>query len=138
MRHYEIVLLVHPDQSTQVSTMIKRYETLITKNGGKIHRLEDWGRRQLAYPIKNIHKAHYLLLNVETDDATLGELTNSFRFNDAIVRSLVLKRSAAITEPSAMVKTKDPSEQGPAAESTAVALPVAEVEPAAITEEVEE
>jgi len=106
MRHYEIVLLIHPDQSAQVSTMIKRYQTLITNNGGQVHRFEDWGRRQLAYPLKGIHKAHYVLLNIETNDATLKELTNSFRFNDAIIRNIVLKQDAAITEVSPVVKAK--------------------------------
>jgi len=106
MRHYEIVLLIHPDQSNQVSTMTKRYETLVTKNGGQVHRLEDWGRRQLTYPIKGIHKAHYVLLNLETDEATLKELTTSFRFNDAVIRNLVLKCDQAITEPSPMMKLK--------------------------------
>jgi len=110
MRHYEIVLLVHPDQSAQVSTMLKRYEALITKNGGKIHRQEDWGRRSLSYPIKNVHKAHFVLLNVEIDDATLKELTNSFRFNDAVIRNLVLHCQAAITEPSPMIKSKTDEE----------------------------
>ena len=106
MRHYEIVLLIHPDQSNQVSTMTKRYEALVTKGGGQVHRLEDWGRRSLTYPIKNIHKAHYVLLNIETDEPTLKELTSSFRFNDAVIRSLVLKCSSAITEPSPMLKAK--------------------------------
>jgi len=135
MRHYEIVLLVHPDQSTQVPTMIKRYETLITKHGGQIHRQEDWGRLQLSYPIKNVHKAHYILLNIESDEATLNELTNSFRFNDAIIRSLVLKRAAAITEPSPMVKKKDSGEVAAVAETVGPVLN--EAAPAEAVESVE-
>lgn len=107
MRHYELVLLVHPDQSEQVTPMIERYKTLIQNNKGVIHRFEDWGRRQLAYPIKKVHKAHYVLLNIECDDATLNELTNNFRFNDAILRNLVLHRKHAITEPSVMLQHKD-------------------------------
>ena len=107
MRHYEIVLLIHPDQSEQVNAMSERYKTLVEKNQGKIHRLEDWGRRQLAYQINKNHKAHYLLMNIECDQATLGELVGSFRFNDAILRNLVLQRKEAITKPSPMMaKTK--------------------------------
>lgn len=100
MRHYEIVLLIHPDQSDQVAAMSKRYKASITESGGAVHRLEDWGRRQLAYPIKKVHKAHYVLMNIECDDKTLNELKTNFRYNDAILRSLVLKRDTAITEPS--------------------------------------
>ena len=107
MRHYEIVFLVHPDQSEQVPMMLERYQTLIKNNGGVIHRLEDWGRRQLAYPINKIHKAHYLLLNIECDDNTLKEITTNFKFNDAILRNLVLSRKHAITEPSVMLKQKE-------------------------------
>ena len=102
MRHYEIVFLVHPDQSAQVPAMVERYKTIIEEANGKIHRLEDWGRRHLAYPIKKIHKAHYVLLNIETDQATLEELESSFRFNDAILRSLTLIRKEAISQPSAI------------------------------------
>ena len=100
MRHYEIVILVHPDQSEQVPAMIERYTSNITANGGKIHRLEDWGRRHLAYPIQKIHKAHYVLMNIECDQATLDELAHAFRFNDAILRDLIIRRNEAITEPS--------------------------------------
>ena len=107
MRHYEIVFLVHPDQSAQVPAMIERYKSTIEAASGTIHRLEDWGRRHLAYPIKKIHKAHYVLMNVECDQATLEELESGFRFNDAILRSLVLKRKDAITTPSAMLRVKD-------------------------------
>lgn len=102
MRHYEIVLLIHPDQSEQVPAMLKRYKTVIKEDGGEVHRLEDWGRRQLAYPIRKVHKAHYILLNVECNKTVLDELTTAFRYNDAIIRSLVLNRDHAITEPSPM------------------------------------
>ncbi|BBL75208.1 30S ribosomal protein S6 [Methylomagnum ishizawai] len=103
MRHYEIVFMVHPDQSAQVPAMLERYRALIEANG-KIHRLEDWGRRQLAYPIDKIHKAHYVLMNIECDQPTLDELESGFRFNDAILRSLTIRREAAITEPSPMAR----------------------------------
>ena len=106
MRHYEIVFLVHPDQSEQVPSMVDRYKSLIEKNKGAIHRLEDWGRRQLAYPINKIHKAHYILLNIECDDSTLKEIENNFRFNDAVLRHMVLARKYAITSPSPMLKQK--------------------------------
>src|SRR5574343_94711 len=102
MRHYEIVFLVHPDQSAQVPAMIERYKNTIEEASGKIHRLEDWGRRHLAYPIKKIHKAHYVLMNIECDQATLEELEAGFRFNDAILRSLTLLQKEAITAPSAI------------------------------------
>ena len=102
MRHYEIVFLVHPDQSAQVPAMIERYKTTIEEASGKIHRLEDWGRRHLAYPIKKIHKAHYVLMNIECDQATLEELEAGFRFNDAILRSQTLLQKEAITTPSAI------------------------------------
>ncbi len=107
MRHYEIVILVHPDQSGQVPAMVERYQSMITQGGGKVHRMEDWGRRQLAYPIHKVHKAHYLLFNVECDDKTLRELENAFRYNDAVLRSLVLKREGAVTEASSMMGTSD-------------------------------
>lgn len=104
MRHYEIVLIVHPDQSEQVPAMVERYRTLVTGNGGHIHRLEDWGRRQLAYPIQKIHKAHYVLMNIECNQETLDELEHAFRFNDAVLRHLTVKTKAAVTEPSVMMK----------------------------------
>ena len=107
MRHYEIVFLVHPDQSEQVPAMIERYKTLIEGGNGKIHRLEDWGRRQLAYPIDNLVKAHYVLFNIETDQSVLNELVDGFRFNDAVLRHIVLSREAADTEPSLILKSKD-------------------------------
>ena len=100
MRHYEIIFLVHPDQSSQVQAMVDRYKATIEEAAGTIHRLEDWGRRHLAYPIKKIHKAHYVLMNVECDQATLEELESGFRFNDAILRSMTLVKKEAITEPS--------------------------------------
>lgn len=106
MRHYEVVYLIHPDQTEHVASMIERHVAMITDAGGKVHRQEDWGRRQLAYPINNVHKAHYVLLNIECDQATMNELESAFRFNDAIMRHLVLSREEAITEPSALVKNK--------------------------------
>ena len=107
MRHYEVVFLVHPDQSEQVPAMIERYKTLIEGGGGKIHRLEDWGRRQLAYPIINLVKAHYVLLNIEVEQGALDELVESFRFNDAVLRHLVMRREEADTEQSLIMKNKD-------------------------------
>ena len=98
MRHYEIVFLVHPDQSEQVPSMIERYTGSIKEAGGQIHRLEDWGRRHLAYPIQKIHKAHYVLMNIECDNETLAELNNTFRFNDAVIRSMVVRMKDAVTE----------------------------------------
>ncbi|MGH8475667.1 MAG: 30S ribosomal protein S6 [Methylococcales bacterium] len=111
MRHYEIVILIHPDQSGQVPAMIERYRSLIDSSSGKIHRLEDWGRRQLAFPIKKIHKAHYLLMNIECNDEVLAELESGFRFNDAVLRNLILRKDKAILVPSPMVK---PSSSGEA------------------------
>ena len=111
MRHYEIVFLVHPDQSEQVPAMIERYRGMISAGGGTVHRLEDWGRRQLAYPITKVHKAHYVLLNVECDQKTLGELTGAFRFSDAVLRHLVIGTEAAVTEPSPMSRPEEESEQ---------------------------
>ena len=107
MRHYEVVFLVHPDQSEQVPAMIERYKSLIENGNGKIHRLEDWGRRQLAYPINNLVKAHYVLFNVEADQNVLNEIVEGFRFNDAILRHLVIRRDEAVTEQSLIMKNKD-------------------------------
>jgi small subunit ribosomal protein S6 len=107
MRHYEIVFLVHPDQSEQVPAMIERYKSLIENGNGKIHRLEDWGRRQLAYPIENLVKAHYVLLNIEAEQAVLNEMVEGFRFNDAVLRHLVMRRDDAVTEQSLIMKNKD-------------------------------
>lgn len=114
MRHYEIVFLVHPDQSGQVSSMVERYRNMIESASGAIHRLEDWGRRQLAYPINKIHKAHYILMNIECDQATLDELESGFRFNDAILRSLTLVKKEAITEKSPIAKATEEENKKPA------------------------
>jgi len=107
MRHYEIVFMVHPDQSEQVGGMIERYTKMIKESGGVVHRLEDWGRRQMAYPINKIHKAHYVLMNVECGNEVLNELTSIFRYNDAIIRNLVIKRDAAVTELSHIQKSEN-------------------------------
>ena len=107
MRHYEIVFLVHPDQSEQVPAMVERYRSMIEAEGGKIHRQEDWGRRQLAYPIAKVHKAHYMLLNIECSQPVLDELSAAFRFNDAVLRNLIIARDAAVTEPSPLAKQRD-------------------------------
>ena len=107
MQHYEVTFLVHPDQSEQVPAMIERYSGIVTQRSGKIHRLEDWGRRQLAYPIDKILKAHYVLMNIECDKEALNELGNAFRYNDAVIRNLVVKVKRAITEPSPLLKEKD-------------------------------
>ena len=104
MRHYEVVFIVHPDQSEQVPAMIERYRALITSNGGAIHRLEDWGRRQLAYPIQKIHKAHYVLMNIECNQTVLEELEHGFKFNDAVLRHLTMATKTAVTAPSPMMK----------------------------------
>ena len=106
-RHYEVVFLVHPDQSEQVPAMVERDKALVEGGNGKIHRLEDWGRRQLAYPIQNLVKAHYVLMNIEADQSVMNELTESFRFNDAVLRNLVIKRDEAETEQSLIMKSKD-------------------------------
>ena len=103
MRHYEVTLIVHPDQSSQVTTMIEKYKELITSGGGIVHREEDWGRKHLAYPINKIYKAHYLMLNIECDKETLDKLNYNFRFNDAILRNLIISKKEAITEPSIMM-----------------------------------
>ena len=111
MRHYEIVFLVHPDQSEQVRAMVDRYRSIIEADGGSIHRLEDWGRRQLAFPIEKVHKAHYVLMNIECNKPVLDELVSSFRFNDAVLRNLVMARREAVTEESPMAKAKE--DKGP-------------------------
>lgn len=107
MKHYEIVFLVHPDQSEQVPAMIERYSNIVTSKKGKIHRLEDWGRRQLAYPIDKVLKAHYVLMNIECDKDTLTELNDAFRYNDAVIRNLVINMKRAVTEASPLLKEKD-------------------------------
>ncbi|MEM7250818.1 MAG: 30S ribosomal protein S6 [Pseudomonadota bacterium] len=111
MKHYEIVFLVHPDQSEQVPAMNERYRSLIENGGGNVHRVEDWGRRQLAYPIQKIHKAHYVLMNVECEAENLEELTSAFRFNDAVIRNMVISRDEAATDPSPMAKAKEEKDQ---------------------------
>ena len=132
MRHYEIVFIVHPDQSEQVPAMVERYRTLVTAKNGLIHRLEDWGRRQLAYPIQKIHKAHYVLMNIECNQETLDELEHAFRFNDAVLRHLTIKTKAAVTAPSAMMKEeKSRSLSSDAAPASAeAAMPAASAEAA--------
>jgi small subunit ribosomal protein S6 len=142
MRHYEIVFLVHPNQSEQVPAMVERYTKLIEESEGKIHRLEDWGRRHLAYPINKIHKAHYVLMNVECAQETLDELTNIFRYNDAVIRNMVVRRKDAVTEvspikaaegreerrPRREERSEKPAEatEAPAAEAPAADAPAAE------------
>jgi small subunit ribosomal protein S6 len=111
MRHYEVVFLVHPDQSEQVPAMIERYRSGIETKGGSIHRLEDWGRRQLAYPINKIHKAHYVLMNIECDQEALTELESAFRFNDAVIRNMIIRREEAITEVSQLAKSQEVEER---------------------------
>ena len=129
MRHYEIVFIVHPDQSEQVPAMVDRYKALVATHGGQIHRLEDWGRRQLAYPIQKMHKAHYVLMNIECDNVTLNELEHGFKFNDAVLRHLTIKTKRAITTPSPMMKEEksksmmDAKVEAPA-EVSAAAKPV--------------
>ena len=110
MRHYEIVLLIHPDQSEQVPAMLERYKTLVTNGGGKVHRVEDWGRRQLAYMIQKLAKAHYLCINIECSNAVLAELETGFRFNDAVLRHLTVKLEKAETTPSVMMKSVEKEE----------------------------
>ena len=144
MRHYEIVFIVHPDQSEQVPAMVDRYRQMVTGRSGRIHRLEDWGRRQLAYPIEKVHKAHYVLMNIECDNETLSELEHAFKFNDAVLRHLIIKMDKAHTTPSPMMKeekarslTGRDAERGergdrgeraekPAAEAPATPAPVAQ------------
>ena len=127
MRHYEIVFIVHPDQSEQVPAMIERYRTLVTSKSGQIHRLEDWGRRQLAYPIQKIHKAHYVLMNIECDGETLNELEHSFKFNDDVLRHLTVKMKAAVTTPSPMMKEEKSKSMMPGGDTA----PADSTEPAA-------
>jgi small subunit ribosomal protein S6 len=117
MRHYEVVFLVHPDQSEQVPAMIERYRGMIEGQGGSIHRLEDWGRRQLAYPINKIHKAHYVLMNIECNQDALDELESAFRFNDAVLRNMMLRMEDAVTETSFLAKDKDEGESSKPAET---------------------
>ncbi|WP_112478788.1 30S ribosomal protein S6 [Vibrio variabilis] len=129
MRHYEIVFMVHPDQSEQVAGMIERYTGSITEANGTIHRLEDWGRRQMAYPINKLHKAHYVLMNVEAPQEAIDELETAFRFNDAVLRNMIMRTKKAITEPSIMLKQKEErSERAPRREERTEAKPEASAE----------
>ena len=139
MRHYEIVFLVHPDQSEQVPAMVERYRSMVTNSGGKVHREEDWGRRQLEFPIKKIHKAHYVLMNIECEKAILDEIESAFRFNDAVLRHLTLSCKAAVTEKSAMMKEVEREESGKTERKPAASeqdAPAAEADDMAGTEEV--
>ena len=130
MRHYEICFIVHPDQSEQVPAMIERYKATIATRNGLIHRLEDWGRRQLAYPIQKIHKAHYVLMNVEIDQETLSELEHAFKFNDAVLRHLTISMKAAVTEPSPMMRAGEEKPREPRAAAPVEAAPTETVEAA--------
>jgi len=121
MRHYEVVFIVHPDQSEQVPAMIERYRTMATANGGQIHRLEDWGRRQMAYPIAKVHKAHYVLMNIECDAAALGELEHAFKFNDAVLRHLIVAMREPVVTPSPMMKEEKSRSLSPASTATPAA-----------------
>ncbi|NOU23975.1 MAG: 30S ribosomal protein S6 [Methylotenera sp.] len=129
MRHYELVFIVHPDQSEQVPAMIERYRTLITASGGTVHRLEDWGRRQLAYQIQKIHKAHYVLMNIECNLEVLAELEHGFKFNDAVLRHLLISKKAAVTAPSPMMK-EEKSKSVLSRDAAPVVAEVSEVEAA--------
>ena len=124
MLHYEIVFIVHPDQSEQVPGMVERYRTMVSGRGGKIHRLEDWGRRQMTYPMQKVHKAHYVLMNIECDNETLGELEHAFKFNDAVLRHLTVKMSGAVVAPSPMMKEEKSKSLTQPAEAQAKAEPV--------------
>ncbi|MEE4246672.1 MAG: 30S ribosomal protein S6 [Kangiellaceae bacterium] len=130
MNHYEIVFMVHPDQSDQVPAMIERYSNIVTEAGGKIHRLEDWGRRQLAYAIENVHKAHYVLMNLECEYSAIEEIENIFRFNDAVLRHMTIRRKAAVTEASPLVKEESTERAAPAKESAPAAKEEATAEAA--------
>ena len=125
MRHYEICFIVHPDQSEQVPGMVERYRAIVTAKSGTIHRLEDWGRRQLAYPIQKIHKAHYVLMNIECDGETLTELEHSFKFNDAVLRHLIVKMKAPVTTPSPMMKEEKSKSMMPGDAAPAVQVEAA-------------
>lgn len=131
MRHYEIIFMVHPDQSEQVAGMVERYTQAIEKDGGKIHRFEDWGRRHLAYPINKIHKAHYILMNVEANQEAIDELTTNFRFNDAVMRNLVVRMDEAVTAESPIMKAEKESRERRASRPESNAAPASTVAPAA-------
>jgi len=136
VRHYEIVFLVHPDQSDQVPTMIEKYKTVIEADGGSIHRLEDWGRRHLAYPINKVHKAHYVLMNIECGAAALEEIETAFRFNDSVIRNMVMRCKTAITEPSPLARSKEEEARDRRPTPEAETAPAATEEaPAAAAEE---
>ena len=137
MRHYEIVFLVHPDQSDQVPAMTERYRSIITQGNGNVHRLEDWGRLQLAYPIQKIHKAHYVLMNIECNQEVLDELNSSFRFNDAVIRTMVVGMKKAKTESSSMMKILE-QEEADSSKRSAFAKTEASTEEATSSETVEE
>ncbi|MDE3021912.1 MAG: 30S ribosomal protein S6 [Pseudomonadota bacterium] len=141
MRHYEIVFIVHPDQSEQVPGMVERYRTLVTGQGGQIHRLEDWGRRQLAYPIQKVHKAHYVLMNIECNQQTLDDLDHAFRFNDAVIRHLTVQMKEAVTSPSAMLKedkgSRERSDRGERAPVMSETITAADSNEEAVAPEVE-
>jgi len=134
MRHYEIVFIVHPDQSEQVPAMVERYRLMVTAPGGRIHRLEDWGRRQLTYPIAKVHKAHYVLMNIECDAPTLTELEHAFKFNDAVLRHLIVAASEAVVTPSPMMKEEKSRSLSPGGTAATTATPPASpaVVPAAV------
>lgn len=138
MRHYEIVFLVHPDQSDQVPTMIEKYKAMIADDGGTVHRLEDWGRRHLAYPINKVHKAHYVLMNIECGAKALEEIETAFRFNDSVIRNMVMRCKAAITDPSPLARSKEEESRdrrpAPAAATEEAAPAAAEEAPAAVVE----
>jgi len=135
MRHYEIVFLVHPDQSEQVPAMIERYKSLVSGGGGTVHRLEDWGRRQLAHTISKVHKAHYVLMNIECAKATLDELIDAFRFSDAVLRHLVIRREEAVTEPSFLAKSADDESRDSGSRNAGRDAPRGEDEPTADAEQ---
>lgn len=138
MRHYEIVFMVHPDQSEQVPAMIEKYRSIVEADGGSVHRLEDWGRRQLAYPILKLHKAHYVLMNIECNKAALEEIQTAFRFNDAVLRNLVISRSEAITEQSVLAKDEKESKGRDRSEAKAEETSEKEVKEEAVAEETAE
>lgn len=138
MRHYEIVFMVHPDQSEQVPSMVERYTSTIENGGGKVHRMEDWGRRQLAYPVKKVHKAHYVLMNIECNAEILEELTTIFRYNDAVLRNLVVRRDGPITEETQIMKDEREERERDAARDAENRKPRAETEPSEDEEEAEE
>jgi small subunit ribosomal protein S6 len=131
MRHYEVVFIVHPDQSEQVPAMVDRYRQMVTGRGGNIHRLEDWGRRQLAYPIEKMHKAHYVLMNIECDNETLSELEHAFKFNDAVLRHLTVLMDEAVTAPSPMMKEEKSRSMSTTEDAAKPATPA----PAPVTQE---